>query len=104
MLNGVANALLTPEYEQLGDPDKALVYARRACILEEGSGGNALWKYLDTLALAQHRTGDTAKAIETQRRAIWLIPESEGVATQEEFAANLRTYEAALPEGAQGGS
>ena len=72
--------------------------AERACGKEEALGGGNLWMYLDTLALAQHRTGDTAKAIETEQRALSLIPESADEATREELEINLRTFEAALAE------
>jgi hypothetical protein len=48
--------------------------------------------YLDTLALAQHMTSDTAATIENQRRAIELAPEDE----REELNATLAKYEAAL--------
>jgi hypothetical protein len=48
--------------------------------------------YLDTLALAQHMTGDTAAAIETQERAISLMPED----ADPEMATRLANYEAEL--------
>ena len=53
---------------------------------------------LDTLALAQHRTGNTAKAIETEKRAISLIPEGADESTRKELETNLRTFQAALAE------
>ena len=52
------------------------------------------WNYLDTLALAQHMTGDTAKAIETQRRALGLIP-PEYYQQRKEMEDRLAEYEAA---------
>jgi len=51
--------------------------------------------YLYTLALAQHMTGDTAKAIETQRRALGLIP-PEYHQQRKEIEQRLAEYEAAL--------
>ena len=42
---------------------------------EMSGGTNA--GFLDTLALAYHRTGDTEKAREIQRRAISLLPPGE---------------------------
>ncbi len=75
-----------------------MTLAERACAAEEAAGGGNLWVYLDTLALAQHRTGDTAAAITTQKRAITLIPEGVNDATREELETSLRTYEAALAE------
>ncbi|MHC5003328.1 MAG: hypothetical protein ACYTJ0_09405, partial [Planctomycetota bacterium] len=49
--------------------------------------------YLDTLALAQHRTGATAAAVETLRRSIALGPEGED---RSDRAERLAEYEAAL--------
>jgi tetratricopeptide (TPR) repeat protein len=91
-LNQVAWTLLTHGYEELRDPVAALGYAERARALEEAAGGSNLWMYLDTLARAKHMTGDTAAAIETQKRAIELVPEDE----REELNATLAKYEAAL--------
>ncbi len=89
-LNDAAWTLLTSEIEELRDPQRALAYAERAC-----AGGNAnIPNYLDTLALAHFRTGDTAKAIETQRRALSLIP----AGSDPEMAAHLAQYEMALAD------
>jgi len=65
---------LTIEARDLRDPAAALPLAERACALAEERGTYRRWNYLDTLALAQHMTGDTPKAIETQKRALALIP------------------------------
>jgi tetratricopeptide (TPR) repeat protein len=97
-LNNAAWGLLMHSFEELRDPERALTFAERACSKEQASGGGNLWKFLDTLALAQHRTGDTAKAIETAKRAISLIPDGANEATITEIKTNLRTYEAALAE------
>jgi len=78
----------------------ALPLAERACALAEERGTYGRWNYLDTLALAQHMTGDTAKAIETQRRALALIP-PEYHQQRKKFEERLAEYEAALvPESA----
>ncbi len=61
----------------------------------DGAGvGPSLWEYLDTLALARHRTGDHAGAVAAQREAIELLPEREQWA-REEMAARLTEFEAA---------
>jgi tetratricopeptide (TPR) repeat protein len=74
VLNDYARDLLTIEAPDLRDPVVALPLAERACALAEERGTYGRWNYLDTLALAQHMTGDTAKAIETQKRALGLLP------------------------------
>jgi tetratricopeptide (TPR) repeat protein/tRNA A-37 threonylcarbamoyl transferase component Bud32 len=92
MLNNAAWDLLTHEFEELWDPARALLLAERACRMEKEAGGAELWGYLDTLAMAQHLTGDTAAAVNTQRRAIELMPED----ADPEMAERLAMYEAAL--------
>jgi tetratricopeptide (TPR) repeat protein len=92
VLNEAAWTLLTMENESLRDPERALGFAKRACALEEEEGGESSWTYLDTLALAQHDTGDTAAAIETQTRAIALMPEG----ADPTVAERLAEYEATL--------
>jgi tetratricopeptide (TPR) repeat protein len=92
-LNNAAWTLLTHEIEELHEPARALAYAQRACAFEEGASGESLWLYLDTLALAQHMTGDTAAAIETQKRAISLMPDANA---DPEMTKRLAEYEAAL--------
>jgi tetratricopeptide (TPR) repeat protein len=91
-LNDAAMTLLTHELEELRDPERALGYAERACAAQEEAGSAGSWRLLDTLALAQHRTGDTAAAVRTQRRALELMPEGE----DPEAAVRLAEYEAAL--------
>ncbi|MCB9846086.1 MAG: tetratricopeptide repeat protein [Phycisphaeraceae bacterium] len=99
-LNEAAWFLLTHEIEELRDPARALGYAERACALEEAANGASLWQYLDTLALAQHATGDTAAAIDTQRRAISLMSTPDA---DPEMHDRLAEYEAALAAPASGG-
>jgi len=94
VLNGAAWSLLTIKVEDLRDPGRALGFAKRTCALAEESGSDRLWTYLDTLALAQHKTGDTAAAIETQKRALALMPEGAGPKMAERLAA----YEAAMKD------
>jgi len=91
-INEAAWNLLTAEPETLRDPARALQFARRACARAEAEGNGALMYYLDTLALAQHMTGDDAAAVESQRRCIALFGES----ADPEMKASLAEYEAAL--------
>ena len=93
-LNSAAWTLLTHEIDELRDPARALGLAERACTMEEGSGGGSLWSYLDTLALAQHRTGDSATAATTQRRALSLMSAEQP--ERAECEQRLAEYEAAL--------
>ena len=51
----------------------------------------------DTLALAYFMTGNTAKAIETQKRVVSLLPPEESP-LRTEFEANLAKYRAAVSE------
>jgi eukaryotic-like serine/threonine-protein kinase len=94
VLNGAAWTLLTVEDESLRDPERALGFAERACALAKESDSARLWTYLDTLALAQHDTGDTDVAIETQKRAIALMPEG----ADPSLAERLAEYEAAVKD------
>ena len=86
VLNDAAWALLQGPAESLRDPGLALGYAERACAIAERDRLSNLWSLLDTLALAQHRSGDTAKALKTQRRAVVLVPEGQGAGLEERLA------------------
>ena len=98
-LNGAARDLLTVQTKELRDPARALGYATRACALEEAEGGGYLWTYLDTLALAQHRAGDTAVAVETQMRSISLMAADHP--ERADYEQRLAEYEAARSEQAE---
>lgn len=52
--------------------------------------------YDELRALAQHMTGDTIQAIETEKRALSLIPQNANDTTRTEMQNNLNTFEAAL--------
>jgi len=91
-LNRTAQTLLTIKPEGLQNPERALRYAERACALREEGGGKRFAQVLDTLALAQFRTGDFAAAVETQSRACALLPGDK----DQSYAARLAEYEAAL--------
>jgi len=95
VLNDYARDLLTIEARDLRDPAAALPLAERACALAEERGTYGRWTYLDTLAMAQHRTGHPAKAIETQKRALSLIP-PEYHQQRKEMEQRLAEYEASL--------
>ncbi len=69
-LNDYAWALLTSEPEELRDPVMGLTCAMAAAHKSNGEEP----AILDTLALAYARMGDIAKAIETQRKAVSLLP------------------------------
>ncbi len=73
-LNKYAWLLLTCGPGDLRDPAAALPVAIKAV---EMSGGKDP-TILDTLALAQKMTGDLDRAIETQRKAIALLPPGDG--------------------------
>ncbi len=92
-LNEHAMLLLTCEPEDLCDPKAALTVAKRA--VEMSGGQNAL--ILDTLALAYFMTGDTAKAVEAQEKAVALLPPEESP-RRTELEANLAKFRAGLAE------
>ncbi len=88
--NACAWNLLTCEPADLRDPETALRLARDACAMTD----NANPGYLDTLALAQHLTGDTAAAIETEKKALSLLPaDAPG---RGDYEAAIAKFEAAL--------
>ena len=89
--NAYAWEALTCEPSDLQDPEAALVFALEAVELGQWRDPDVI----DTLALAYHRTGDTAKAIEVESQALDLIPE-EDAARREPFEATIAEYQAAL--------
>ena len=93
-MNSQAWLLLTREPETSRDSPTALEIALE--VAEETGYENP--GYLDTLALAYHLTGDTAKAIENQKKAISLLPEGESP-RRASFEAALAKFEAALKAG-----
>jgi len=88
-LQQYASLLLTCEPDDLQDAPAALALAERA---ERKSDGKEHW-VLDTLALAYFENDDIAQAVETQQRAINLLPPDSVWRTQ--FEANLAKYCAA---------
>ena len=90
VLNECARLLLTCEPADLRDPEAALPLAKEA---------NAMTDYeqrdlLDTLALAYHLTGEEAKAAQTQRQAVELLPPGDSV-DRRQLEARLAQYEQA---------
>ena len=76
----------------VGSAETALYLAREACAITH----NANPPCLDTLALAQHLTGDTPAAIETEKKALSLLPpDAPG---RGDYEAALARFEAALKE------
>ncbi len=88
--NTCAWELLTCEPADLRDPEAALPLALEANEIT----GHKNPSYLDTLSLAYHLTGDTAKAIENQKKAIELLPPD--APDRGEYEAALARFEAAL--------
>lgn len=82
---------MTCQAADLRDPETALLFALEACEATGFQDAN----YLDTLALAYHLTGDTAKAVETQERALSLISEDDA-GIRAEFEKRRSEYQAAL--------
>jgi tetratricopeptide (TPR) repeat protein len=84
--NNLAWTLLTAQPPSARNPEGALVWARRAA---EDSPWNP--EVLDTLALAQERTGDRDGAIETLHKAIGAL--HEGHPVRAEMQRRLRRLE-----------
>ena len=92
-LNKYAWSLLTSEVSELRDPEVALPLALEANELTDHKNP----AYLDTLSLAYHLTGDTAKAIENQKKAIALLPPGEST-LRTPLETALADFEAALKD------
>lgn len=91
-LNDYARALLTIEPADLRDPAAALPIAQKAVEKSRGEDPDIL----DTLALAQHLTGDTRAAIETEKKALSLLPPN--APGRGDYEAALAKFEAALED------
>ncbi len=89
-LNRVAWALLTHDHAELRDATRALGLARRAAELSDHDDP----AILDTLALALFETGDVDAAIETERRALELLPAD--APDRDGYVAALERFESAL--------
>jgi Zn-dependent protease with chaperone function len=72
ILNNLAWLLVTCDDQGLRNPAKALDYARRATEIEPAP------HILDTLAESYYATGDIEQAIETEQKALLLMPSDRG--------------------------
>ncbi len=91
--NEYAWVLLTCDPPDLRDPGAALPLAIEANELTGHKNPN----FLDTLSLVYHLTGDTAKAVENQKKAIALLPPSES-SLRTSLETALADFESALKE------
>jgi non-specific serine/threonine protein kinase/serine/threonine-protein kinase len=91
-INQLAWMLLTSEHESIRDPVLGLELAERA----DRMADHADPEILDTLARALHENGDTAAALEHQRRALELVPED--APNRHEYEEHLAMFEAAQRE------
>ena len=98
VLVGAAWALLDEHFGETLDSELALAFTQRACAIAEANGSGASWDTLSTLALAQHRTGDDAAAVETQRRTLERKPEDLNPKSFEDLTQQLAEYEAAAKD------
>jgi tetratricopeptide (TPR) repeat protein len=96
--NRLAWILLTAEPADLRDPATALVLATAACQAERVSKGPNLCTFLDTLAAAQHATGDSDSALATQQEALPLVPPNQEQ-LRSRMEGRLRLYELAVRGG-----
>ncbi len=92
-LNNFAWALLTEDQYKKRYDDVALEWSRRSNELTSYKN----WAYVDTLALAEFRTGNVEKAVKLQKKAVELANGRGGKAVTDALAK----YEAALKESEQ---
>jgi tetratricopeptide (TPR) repeat protein len=85
--------VLTRDIEGLRNPEKAVDFAQHAVNIAQERKKRLVYQYLDALALAQHQAGNTAQAIETEKRAISRIPKRANASDRTAYEAALRTYE-----------
>jgi tetratricopeptide (TPR) repeat protein len=90
--NVYADILLKSEIERLREPAKALDLALRASRATQETNPT----FLDTLAWAYFRTGDTAAAVRTERKALSLVPAGNalGQGLRSELEQGLAQFEA----------
>ena len=74
------------------DGTQAVMLATKACELTQFKEAN----YIDTLAAAYAEAGDFDKAVETQKKALALIPESNK-SEKKEFEDHLKLFESKTP-------
>jgi serine/threonine protein kinase len=103
-MNEYAWFLLSCRPPEFRDPQAAQRTAETVCSIAERTRPSVLYQFLDTLALAQHMTGDTAAAVKTQQRALVLAPSDLSEQRRRGFEDRLAAYQAALPERTIAGS
>jgi eukaryotic-like serine/threonine-protein kinase len=86
--NEYADALLKAEAPDLRDPPKALHLAENA--VSSTKRRNPF--FLDTLAWAYFRTGNSSKAVETEREALGLIPADAKGGLHDELTRGLSSF------------
>lgn len=91
-LNAYAWELLTSKDVKLQDPQAALPLARKAASFTEEKNS----AILDTLGLALFRNGKVQEALETQKKAVALLPRNYPPAQRKEYEDRLKEFEAAL--------
>ena len=69
-------------------PERALALASRAAV----SSGRKNPSILDTLAWAYFRNGDAAKAVETEREALGLLPADAKGGLHDELVRGLESF------------
>jgi tetratricopeptide (TPR) repeat protein len=89
--NEYADALLKTDPPELRNPAKALQLATNAVSATQRRNPF----FLDTLAWAYFRTGDSAKAVETERDALQLVPADAKGGLHDELAQGLSSFLAA---------
>jgi len=90
--------LVTTPFEELRDPRAAVPYAQKAVLLTKASHPATL----DALARAYHGAGLIEKAIETEEKALALLPPpaagERASALRQELEANLAMFRKSLPQ------
>jgi tetratricopeptide (TPR) repeat protein len=91
--NEYADALLKAGWPDLTEPAKALHLAQNA--VSATNRQNPF--FLDTLAWAYYRTGNSAKAVDTERDALTLVPKGAQGGLHDELQNGLNTFLGAAP-------
>ena len=95
-LNDYALNLLNCDPGAPCDGAAALPYAKRAVEMTKGNDPD----YLDSLAAAYFKTGEAAKAVDTEQQALLLLPpatpQTAGSSARKQYEANLAKFKKAL--------
>ena len=89
-----ATSFLTVVPEDLQEPGTAVAYAKRVVTKSGGRDGTNL----DLLARAYYRNSEVGRAIETEEKALSLLPTGNATSTSErrKMAAQLAKFKASL--------